>query len=122
MPSNGMTVCLDCRVGSKGVRPHCLRDSHKTLSFGTRITVPKKNNARAWKRIEKGEYLWDRRKVRTRGPWSKHRRLRDTIEKFETEDFSPYPERPNIKRRRIVEESRRETVNYDQLPNVDLGG
>ena len=32
--------------------------------MGTRWCAPKKNNNRAWKRIERGEYMWDRRKVR----------------------------------------------------------
>lgn len=26
--------------------------------------APKRNNNRAWKRIEKGEWLWDRRRLR----------------------------------------------------------
>ena len=62
MPSNNMYVCLDCRKGGKSLMPAC-RD-HRTLCLGKHITVPKHNNKRAWKRLEKGEIRWDRRKAR----------------------------------------------------------
>ena len=70
MPSNHYThVCIPCRnVIGWGLCPEC---------GGERVTVarwsaPKKNNDRAWKRIEKGEWLWDRRRVRRaeRQPWT----------------------------------------------------
>jgi hypothetical protein len=34
------------------------------INFGTRITVPKKSDKRAWKRVLNGEKFWDRRKRR----------------------------------------------------------
>jgi nitrate reductase beta subunit len=62
MASNAMYACVTCRVGGKNPYPACTNQGHEVIYFGKRITIPKKNNTRAWKRIEKGEYAWDRRK------------------------------------------------------------
>lgn len=63
MPSNHyLYVCVPCRSVSK--------DFSKCQTCGepcvlkSRWSPPKKTNGRAWKRIEKGEWLWDRRRVR----------------------------------------------------------
>ena len=59
-----MYVCVTCRVGGKGIYPNCSRDGHDVRMWGKRTTIPKKNNKRAWKRIENGELLWNRRKTK----------------------------------------------------------
>ena len=107
MPSNGMYVCLDCRVGGKGLFPACVRDNHRTMYFGTRITVPKKNNDRAWKRIENGELLWNRRKTKVRRAQAEY-----------WQDLKTY--RKNHKGR--VWWGRPATGTYLSNPSVDLGG
>lgn len=76
MPSNGMYACVTCRVGGKNPYPACYNNGHEVLYFGKRVTIPKKNNVRAWKRIEKGEYLWDRRKAKK---GSRHVMRRESI-------------------------------------------
>jgi len=64
MPSNGMYACVDCRIGGKNPYPKCTGEGHKVLFFGRKITIPKKRDDGAWRRIANGEYYWDRRKVR----------------------------------------------------------
>jgi hypothetical protein len=51
-------ICIPDRYVSKrdSPCPHCGED---LLYMGTRWRAPKKGNDRAWKRIEKGDYLWD---------------------------------------------------------------
>lgn len=63
MASKSTWVCVPCRHVSKdrAVCVCCGADMHNA---GKRWSAPKKNNDRAWKRIEKGEWLWDRRRVR----------------------------------------------------------
>src|SRR6478609_1225176 len=48
-------VCKECRM----IDPPC-HHKDKILVNGNRYRVPKKNNDKAWKRIENGEMLWDR--------------------------------------------------------------
>lgn len=49
-------VCVKCRVATRTT----LTCGHEpTYRFGPRWRPPKKNNDKAWKRIERGEYLWD---------------------------------------------------------------
>lgn len=116
-----MYVCTDCRVGGKGIYPLCLRDEHNVLCFGRKITVPKKNNTRAWKRIEKGETLWDRRKPRRN--W-RYRNLSDTTTKFSfEEELVELSSGRTVKRRRLIPGSGREVTNFRRKPHeVDLGG
>jgi len=62
MPSNHYVhVCIPCRntVGY-GLCQFC--GAERIVK--ARWSAPTKNNDRAWKRIENGEWLWDRRRVR----------------------------------------------------------
>ena len=124
MPSNHFThVCIPCRnVVGYGLCPECGAE-RKSVS---RWSAPKKNNDRAWRRIEKGEWLWDRRRVaRSRG------KGRDTYKTWETivvidEDcdcgdfFCRW--RHVRKHTERVPGSEREVTNYSRLPDVDMGG
>jgi hypothetical protein len=40
------------------------------MNMGKHWSAPKKNNDRAWRRIARGEVLWNRRKVRRGGSYS----------------------------------------------------
>lgn len=59
-------VCIPCRNPQARTDgdSHCLKCGsetvHRSLAYWS---PPKKNNIRAWKRIAKGEWLWDRRRV-----------------------------------------------------------
>jgi hypothetical protein len=129
MPSNHYThVCIPCRnVIGWGLCPEC---------GGERVTVarwsaPKKNNDRAWKRIEKGEWLWDRRRVvrskRTNG------RIRDTFTRWETrkieiphecvDEYCSWHHQVNgLVRIERIPGSKHEVINNNRLPDVDMGG
>lgn len=107
MASSGVYVCLDCRVGGKGLYPACVRGNHRTEFIGKKISIPKKNNVRAWKRMEDGEWLWNRRKsrrLRCRGGWFKN----NTIPK------------PNMKKGQL--KNFMEDRSGFPGPDVDLGG
>lgn len=135
MASNYMYVCLDCRIGGKNPYPKCEAEGHRVKSFGTRITVPKKNNSRAWKRIERGEILWDRRKSRfkqryvrsprrgARGPDTVTQVKREEEWIFITPSWSIFDSGPRwVKRMRSVPGTERTVSNYYRKPDVDLGG
>lgn len=125
MPSNAMVVCPTCRTGRKSrgaaICPKC---GTSELYWGTRTTLPKKNNHRAWRRIAKGETLWDRRK-------SRHRNLQDTFTKYETRkvaiELEPVDceheccQMTSLYRVERVPGSGREMTNYRRTPDVDLG-
>ncbi len=102
--SNYTWVCVSCRFVSKSITvcPHC---HDGMLCAGKKWSAPKKNNDRAWKRIENGEWLWDRRRVRRRAR-SKNR-LYDKISKVKGEGrytkFNGW-------------------VRYHQKPDIDMGG
>lgn len=87
-------------------------------------SAPKKNNNRAWKRIEKGEYLWDRRRKRKRVQ-------NDTFPVWDYEKIPVEHEDPECGHDcckpigyRIVRipGSRRDRTNFRRTPDVDLGG
>jgi hypothetical protein len=125
MPSNGKTamVCPECYLGTNhSVCKICGTES-KVLYFGTKITVPKKNDKRAWKRVLSGEWFWDRRKVQNRGINGARKRQSDTTIVYDREyyDFE-LPSGRVVKRVRIIEGTEREVDNYLKLPDVDLGG
>lgn len=63
MPSNPKYVCVPCRTVFKQtvVCPSC---GGSMQYVGPKWCPPKKNNDRAWKRVEKGEWNCDRRRVR----------------------------------------------------------
>lgn len=122
MPSNYTTVCVPCRWVSKG-NSQCPICKGPVRLF-SRISFPKKNNDRAWKRIERGEVKWNRRKTRRRD-------TRDTVTKFEYEKI-PVEEpdcshacctmfRPAYRSQRVPG-SGKEFSNPHRTPDVDLGG
>jgi len=117
MPSNSMIVCVTCRVGGKGSYPACVRGGHDIRLWGKHVTVPKRNNTRAWKRIEKGEVRWDRRKV------SRRYKQPDEVKRFEfTEEPVELPNGHIVKHRKLIPGSGRMITNYMKRPEVDLGG
>ncbi len=63
MPSNRTYVCVPCRTAKKGYTENCL-SCGGPLIMKYKWKAPKKNNDRMWKRIEKGEWYWDRRRIR----------------------------------------------------------
>lgn len=67
MASNITFVCVPCRYARKG-SPVCERCGG-TMIARARWSAPSKNNDRAWKRIERGEWLWSRRRVRRVKRW-----------------------------------------------------
>lgn len=72
-------VCTNCRY--VGGTPTCPCDRDDLIVVGLRWRAPKKRHDRAWKRIERGEILWDRAAVDRKGARKKlaavHRR--DTL-------------------------------------------
>lgn len=62
MPSNSMYACVACRRGGK-VGGSCPRCGDPMTEFGPRITLPKKNNDKAWNKIKSGNLYWDDKKV-----------------------------------------------------------
>ena len=105
MPSNKTYICVKCRFATKhgGSCPSC---GEPTLYMGN-WSPPKKNNRRAWKRIGKGEYLWDRRRVRKNPPNAAYTR-------------SSWVHLPGHKKgqRGIFQPN----VSRENGPDVDLGG
>lgn len=105
------------------------------MNFGKHWSAPRKKNNRAWKRIENGEPLWNRRRVR-RG-WKGT--APETIIKDERVKVQVYPHPedcdevickhfgPNAHRgmwkMEVVPGSEREVTNMHQRPkNIDMGG
>lgn len=60
MSSNGVYACLDCRVANKGGYCGC---GKPMVYMGKRWCAPTKNNAKAWKRIARGDVWWDKHKI-----------------------------------------------------------
>ena len=88
--------------------------------------APRRKNDRAWKRVEKGEWDWDRRAKR-------ERRTNDTITRYEKrrvevplDDEECPHECCNLYRQRYrwerVPGSGKEYTNFNRTPDVDLGG
>lgn len=63
-------VCIKCRSFQ------CHDTNHQKIWKGWRWRIPKKNNDRAWKMIEKGLYLWDAKAVKRKLMRQKRRRNR----------------------------------------------
>lgn len=65
MPSNGTLVCLDCRTTRRGSgfgERKCIR-CHKVMNYiGQHWRVPKKDDDKEWKNLEKLIEVWERRK------------------------------------------------------------
>lgn len=95
---------------------------------GPKWSPPKKNNDRAWKRIERGEWNWDRRRVRRRGRWGKRNAAPDTVtvwqyEKIAVEVDNWYDGTHTVYRNVRIPGSGREVTNFNRKPHeVDLGG
>lgn len=126
MPSNSKyaKACPECYLGA-GLSDKCSKCGGETklVYFGTKITVPKKNDKRAWKRVFNGEKLWDRRKVKRahRGRFSSRRS--DTHLIWDTEKYEfELPSELIVYRVRRIKGSEREVNNYRCLPEIDLGG
>lgn len=118
MPSNHyMYVCVPCRnvIGHTKACPECGKDRELTYKW----SPPKKNNDRAWKRIAKGEWLWDRRRV-YRNRYFRNRQ--DTVTKYDHEDIEVAYGPHVIIQRKVVPGSEREVTNYGRLPDIDMGG
>lgn len=125
MPSNSMYACTDCRIGGKNPYPACVAAEHNIVFLGSKISVPKKNNDRAWRRIIDGDKKWNHRK-------SRRRNTRETITKVVTRRVPIDPEpvdcdhywcnnRPGrFYRTEVID--RKEVINYNRSPDVDLGG
>lgn len=58
MVSNGKYVCVPCRNAFKGVYkcPDC---GEEMRYMGKHWRAPRKKNVKAWRRIAKGEVLWE---------------------------------------------------------------
>ena len=133
MVSNHYTrVCVPCR----NVTNFDLKDDEIVCRFcggpsvvQARWSAPKKSDDTAWKRIAKGEWLWDRRRVRR--VKTKSRRLQETTTHYDYRKVEEAHEeycsheccnlfRPWYRLERIPGPCR-QRVNYNQLPNADLG-
>jgi len=105
MPSNHTThVCVPCRnVIGWGPCPEC----GEPRVLKNRWSAPRKNNDRAWKRIEKGEWLWDRRRVRRNPPNAAY-------------DKSSWVRLPNYKKGQRPHHFGNTATKHG--PDVDMGG
>ena len=63
-----MYVCIPCRETIHTEYPNCSRCGAPLVQSPYRWSPPRRNDTRAWKRIAKGEWLWDRRRVRRNPP------------------------------------------------------
>lgn len=106
MTSNSMHACLNCRVGNKS-GGKCTLCGEQMICFGKHITLPKKNDKRAWRRIAKGEKRWNRRK--SRYGWFGMR-------SYDKENLIPAPNQTKGGRRFMLDHS------GSSGPDVDLGG
>lgn len=126
-----MNICVPCHdaapiiVWKDGAWVHhsCMG---RLTSSPYNWSPPKKNNVRAWKRIENGEWLWDRRRVRrswrNRGPKNNTKIVYDT-ELVEKEVSHWITDSPIIvKVARKIDGTEREVDNYLKKPEIDLGG
>lgn len=61
MPSNDTLVCFKCRIGFKqtNICPSC---GDAMTNIGHKISIPKKNNVRMWKRMEVNR-RWNKKKI-----------------------------------------------------------
>ena len=132
-----MAVCIPCRdVATWSPEGTCPKCGETLVSAPYRWSPPRKNNARAWKHIAKGEWLWVRRRVhrvKTRGG-----RNKDTVIKVKRRKVQVYPHPDDcdelickhfgpgahwgMYKMEEIPGPRREVPNMRQLPNVDLGG
>lgn len=106
MPSNSKYVCVPCRLVFKQTHicPTC-GESMKYVHPDWR--APKRNNNRAWRRVEKGEWLWDRRASRSiwRGMLAYHK-----------DNIIPKPHQKKGQHGYLLDRS------GSKGPDVDLGG
>lgn len=117
------TVCIPCRnVIGYGLCPECGAERVTVYKW----SAPKKNNDRAWKRIEKGEWLWDRRRVsrqkmRRNAPETviKKEYHTETVVDCDCGDFFCHWRHKQFKR---VLDGEREVTNFRASPDIDMGG
>jgi hypothetical protein len=62
MTSFGPFLCVKDRKVWKGFH-HCPTCGEEGIKMGTKWRAPKKNNERAWKRVQSGDFLWDHNEV-----------------------------------------------------------
>ena len=120
-----MAVCVPCRDVSAA--DPCVKCGEATVRAPYKWSPPRKNNDRAWKRIAKGEWLWDRRRV-----YRAKKHTRDTYTTYETRRVEvphdcaePYcswhHEFSGLVRIERVPGSAREVIDYRRSPDVDMG-
>lgn len=97
-----MLVCVPCRKTVHTDFVNCSRCGEALVQSPYRWSPPRKKDDQAWKRIAKGEWLWDRRRVQR-----KARRVNRWYAKV----------KGSGKHMRFI--ARKE---YHQKPDVDLGG
>ena len=64
MPHNCVSVCVTCRRAEKQGGDNCAKCGNPMTDMGPRWCAPKATNSKAWRRIAKGEWWWDRRRIR----------------------------------------------------------
>lgn len=122
MPHNTTAVCVPCRYARKGYGP-CERCGGPMQYPGRKWSAPKSNNDRAWKRIENGEWLWDRRRVRRVRSDKRNTitKFKFSVEEVEIPDWLTDGVRI-VKRKKRIPGSGVEVPNPRRTPDVDMGG
>lgn len=112
-------VCTTCRIyGARGEICTTCKGELKTPPY--RWSPPKHRDKRAWKRIENGEWLWDRRRVKRRKTkWRRTKPDQKMVYNYETIPHATYR---YIKRKSRIEGSGKLVTDYRKVPEVDLGG
>lgn len=59
MVSNSTYCCAGCRFVAKGMAT-CPQCSNPMMHMGTKWRAPKKNNDKAWARINCGDFWWEK--------------------------------------------------------------
>lgn len=76
MPSKGTSVCVECRRAQKTAgHVLCGKCGQEMTWMGTKWIAPKATNSKAWRRIAKGEWWWDRRRIRRVDARTPYRRV-----------------------------------------------
>jgi len=73
-------VCVKCRKLDAGTP--CNACGGDTVLVHSQWRAPKKTNDRAWKRVENGEWLWDRNHIDWKSRHNKIKRLRSRLQRL----------------------------------------
>lgn len=126
-----MRVCTTCRrIVQQYEGDGCNTCGTVLLSAPYRWSPPKNKDKRAWRRIAKGEWLWDRRRV-ARQKMRRDAPLTRTV--FETrkvsvphecvDEYCSWHHQVNgLVRIERIPGSEREIVNQYVSPDIDMGG